>query len=179
MSTLIDDIKYAFRQLRKSPGFAAAAILILALGISANTAVFSLVNSTILRPLAFPESDRLVCVREIVLEIIDTYPTVPVNARHFVEWQNRCQSFDSLSLIDPGTIILTGRHEPERLKIVRSSTNLFETLGVQPVLGRSFLTEEGREGQNRVVVISNRLWQSKFGSNPYISGQTVSLDNEF
>ncbi len=164
--------------LTKNPGFTTIAVLTLALGIGTTTAIFSLVNCTILQPLAFPESDRLVCLREVVLEVIDKYPTIPVSARHFVEWRDRCQSFESLSIIDSDTVNLTKREEPERLKLIRTSTNLFDTLGVQAAIGRCFNVEEGQTGQNNVAVISHGLWRRKFDADPSIVGRTISLDNQ-
>lgn len=178
MATILHDIKYALRMLIKNPGFTIVAVLTLALGIGTTTAIFSMVNCTILQPLAFPESDRLVCLREVILEVVDKYPTVPVSARHFVEWQDRCQSFESISIIDPDTTNLTKQEEPERLKLIRASTNLFDTLGIQAVQGRCFIKEEGQEGQNNVVVISHGFWRHKLGGDPSIVGHTISLDNQ-
>lgn len=178
MASILHDVRYALRMLTKNPGFTIVAVLTLALGIGTTTAIFSMVNCTILQPLAFPESDRLVCLREVILEVVDKYPTVPVSARHFVEWQDRCQSFESISIIDPDTANLTKQEEPERLKLIRASTNLFDTLGIQAVQGRCFIKEEGQEGQNNVVVISHGFWRRKFGGDSSIVGHTISLDNQ-
>ncbi len=181
MGTLWQDVRYAFRMLVRSPGFTAVAVLTLALGIGATTAVFSIVNAVLLRPLAYPQSGRLVCLHEIIPAIADKYPVLPVSARHFVEWRQRCSSFESLSVVSlftSGPMTLTGSGEPESLASVQVSANLFETLAVRPALGRTFAAQEETEAQRRVVVISDRLWRRRFHADPSVIGTSVTLDNE-
>lgn len=178
MTTLFNDIKFAFRQLCKSPIFTAVTVLTLALGIGATTAIFSIVNGVLLRPLAYPESNRLVSLHEFIPAISEKLPILPVCARHFMEWRKRCSSFESLSLLESCSMNLTGKGEPERLKAVRVSGNVFEMLGTQPSLGRTFIEEEDAEDRNRVVVISDRLWRRKFDSQPSVMGANVILDDE-
>jgi hypothetical protein len=145
MGTIWQDIRYGFRMLVRSPGFAAVVVLTLALGIGATTAVFSIVNAVLLRPLAYPQSGRLVCLHEIIPALADKYPLFPVNARHFMEWRQRCSSFESLSVVSlftSGPMTLTGRAEPQSLASLQVSANVFETLAVQPALGRTFMAQE-------------------------------------
>jgi predicted permease len=181
MGTLWQDIRYGFRMLVRSPGFAAVVVLTLALGIGATTAVFSIVNAVLLRPLAYPQSGRLVCLHEIIPALADKYPLFPVNARHFMEWRQRCSSFESLSVVSlftSGPMTLTGRAEPQSLASLQVSANVFETLAVQPALGRTFMAQEETDAQHHVVIISDRLWRRTFHADPSIIGASVMLDNE-
>jgi len=176
MTTLCQDLRYGIRTLAKDPKFTVAVVLTLALGIGATTAVFSMVNGVLLRPLPYPRPQQLVWLDEFLPALAERFPVLPVNARHFMEWRQRCSSFASLSLLDPGTMNLTGRGDPEVLSAVAASANLFETLGVQPALGRAFVPEEDEEGHNRVVVLSDRCWRRKFSADPALLGATVTLD---
>lgn len=176
MTTIWHDLRGSFRTLMKSPGFTSVTVLTLALGIGATTAIFSMVNAVLLRPLAYPKSDRLVYLHEFIPAMAEKFPVLPVNARHFMEWRQRCSSFESLTLIDPGSMNLIGNDEPERLEVVQASTTLFETLRIQPALGRTFAVDE--EGQHRVAVISDGLWQRQFKGDPTAVGATMTLDGE-
>ncbi len=169
-------LRGAFRPLAAAPVFTASVILTLAVGIGATTAIFSVVNGVLLRPLAFREPDRLVFLSEWTPGFANGY--WPASARHFAEWRKQSTSFEHLSVIDPGTASLSGLGEPERLEIVRVSANLFATLGVPPAIGRAFLEGEDEAGRNRVVVISDRLWRRKFHADPAVIGTTLLLDNE-
>ena len=171
------DIRQAVRTLAQEPGFAALSILMLALGIGADTAIFSVVNSVLLRPLPFEEPGRLVALREVIPAIASTYPTLPVSARHFTEWRARCSSFEALSAISQGTLNLTGTGEPEQINAARVSANLFDTLGVRPRLGRAFTDGEDAEGRDRVAVISDGLWRRRFQADASIIGKTILLDS--
>jgi putative ABC transport system permease protein len=135
-----DEIRHTVRTLLREPGFSALCVLMLALGIGANTAIFSIVNGVLFQPLPYRDPSRLVLLREVIPAIAPTYPTLPASARHFTEWRQRCSSFSSLSAMDQGSANLTGSGEPERLRIARVSASLFDTLGVQPSLGRGFLS---------------------------------------
>ena len=175
---LWNDLRSAARILRQEPGFAALTILTVALGVGANTAIFSIVNGVLLRPLPYGEPDRLVALREVVPAIAQTYPTLPVSARHFTEWRQRALSFDHLSAIDTRSAALTGVGEPEQLDIARVSADLFDTLGVQPALGRTFANGEDQAGHDRVVVISDSLWHRRFRGSRAILGKLIQLDSQ-
>jgi predicted permease len=178
MKTIWHDLRYGLRQLRRNPGFTVVTVLTLALGIGATTAIFSMVNGVLLRPLAYPESSRLVYLHEFIPAWADRLPALPVSARHFMEWQKRCSSFESISLIAPDSMNLTYKGEPERLRVSRVSANLFETLRVQIALGRTFTAEEEVEGQHHVVVITDRFWRRKFNGDPSVVGATITLNDE-
>jgi len=166
------DVRYAVRQLRRSPGFALAAILTLALGIGATTAVFSVVDAVVLRPLSYADSSRLV----VIDEWTPTVGALPVNGLHFQEWRRTATSFDRIALIGGLNINVTDSSEPERLPAARVSPELFPLLGVQPQLGRLFLSGEDVPGREGVVVISHELWRRRYSADPQIVGRTISID---
>jgi predicted permease len=176
LDDLLQDLRYALRALRGDAGFSLAAILVLALAIGANTAVFSLVDSVLLRPLVYGEPDRLFAVREIVPQFRQLAPTLSVNARHFMEWKRRCASFEDVALVDPLEVNLTGAGEPERLTAVRATSNYFSVLRVQAELGRTFLPEEGEAGRENVVVLSDALWRRRFGAGAGVVGSSIMLN---
>lgn len=172
------DIRYALRTLARSRAFAAVAILTLALGIGANTAIFTVFHGVLLRPLPYPQPDRLVAVQEVVPKFARFGPTLPVNAGHFREWRNRSQSFEQLALVGSMTFTLTSRGDPERIAGARVSASIFPMLGIQAALGRTFLEEEDQPGRDQVVVISHRLWSSRFHRDPGIVGNKIVLDGK-
>src|SRR5437899_3231179 len=139
LETLLQDLRFAFRMLRKSPGFTAVAVLTLALGIGANTAIFSVVNSALLRPLAYREPGRLYLVREIVPQLAKFAPEMDANLPDFLIWQKQVHSFADVAIAESTTAGLTGAGEPEMIRGVRVSANIFDVLGAQPALGRTFL----------------------------------------
>ncbi len=177
MMTLWQDARYGLRMLMRSRGYAVVMVLTLALGIGATTAIFSMVNGVLLRPLAYPQSQQLVFVGEFISPYADKFPVLPVCARHFLEWRQRCSSFESLSLTGRNNMTMTGRGEPERLEAVEVSASLFGTLRVPPALGRVF-TPEDVEGSSHVAVISDGLWRRKFGADPSVLGDTIMLNDE-
>src|SRR5262245_7765026 len=140
------------------------AAAVLALGIGASTALFSVVNAVLLRPLPYPGADRMAVVRVIDPEFRDRYPSLPANAGHIVEWRRACRACEDLAAIKTIQVSLTGADEPELLDAGRVSANFLTFFGVQPMLGRSFLPEEDRPGAAQVIVISNALWVRRFGS---------------
>jgi predicted permease len=168
-------IRFAFRRLVRARLFSAVAALSLALGIGAATAIFSLVNGTLLKPLAYPEPDRLVFIREVVAELRAVYPTLPVNIQHFRTWRDHARSCEQMAAFVPGTATLTGGGEPEVLAIAEATSGLFAVLGVQPRAGRSFLAGEEQAGRNRVVVITERFRRRRLGAARGI-GATLLLD---
>jgi putative ABC transport system permease protein len=171
------DLRFSVRALGREPGFAAAAILTVALGVGANTAIFSVVNGVLLRPLPYADPDRLVALREIVPEVAATYPTLPVSARHFVEWRAHARSFERLSAMESGTATLTDGGQPEQLDSMRVSADIFQTLGVQAALGRTFLAGEDQEGHDDVAVLSDSLWRRRFHADPSIAGRVIHLNS--
>ncbi len=187
MGTLWQDIRHGLRTLAKDPGYTAVTVLSLALGIGATTAIFSLVDGVLLRPLSYPRPDRLVLLQEVIPALTEKYPAVPVNATHFLEWRQRCSSFAAgsndgspaqLSLLEFANMDLTGSGDPQRLESMRVSANLFDTLGVRPALGRSFLAEEEQDAQHHVVIISDGLWRRRLQADPSALGATIMLDSE-
>ncbi|HMV83590.1 MAG TPA: ABC transporter permease [Blastocatellia bacterium] len=175
MQSLFQDLRYGARMLLKQPGFTLIAVVTLALGIGANTAIFSVVNSVLLRPLPFKEPERLVMIHETNLPRFPEFSIAPGN---FLDWQKQNTSFERLIAINGTVNILTGTTEPWRLQGARVSDGFFATLGVAPQLGRIFLSEEDQVGRDKVVVISHGLWQRAFGGNPGIVNQTITLDGQ-
>jgi predicted permease len=169
------DFGNALRSLAKSPGFTTVSLLTLALGIGACTAVFSIVDAVILRPLAYPAAQQLVAARIRIPAYAKTYPTLPVGARFYQEWRD-CPAFAELALIDRGDSTLTGSGEPVRLSSVRASANLFATLRVTPALGRSFAADEDKAGKSAVVMLSDRLWRRQFSADPAVIGRSITLN---
>ncbi|HVP47877.1 MAG TPA: ABC transporter permease [Bryobacteraceae bacterium] len=175
MESLWNDLRYSVRALGRDRGFATVAILTLALGIGANTAIFSVVNSVILRPLTYRAPDRLVSIHEVIPKVSNLYPELPVNPLHFLEWRKRCASFEQIAELGTFSPNLTGVGQPEQLDGARVSANFFSMMGVQPQLGRGFLEEEDRPGHGDVVIMSNSLWQRRFGADPSIVGKKITL----
>src|ERR1035441_3513861 len=172
---MLFDIRYALRTLARNPGFALVAILTLALGIGANTAIFTIFNGVLLHPLPYPQPERLVAVQEVVPKFDKYGPTLPVNSWHFREWRKQNRSFDQLALLSGVDFTLTSAGEPERLLGARVSSSLFPMLGVQAAIGRTFLEEEDQPGHDRVVVISDRLWTRRFQRDPAVVGRKIVL----
>ncbi|MBV9303978.1 MAG: ABC transporter permease [Acidobacteriaceae bacterium] len=180
LQALTQDIRFAFRQFRKRPGFTALTILILALGLGANTAIFSIVNAFLLRSLPFKEPDRLVALfeRNVVNYDEQRNWVAPAN---FLDWQKLSTSFEQIAAYVTGNSNLsssTNTFEPERIDFCACSGNLFSTLGVPPLLGRDFRSDEDRYGAPRVVAISYGLWQRRFGAAPNVIGKRVRIDSE-
>ncbi len=173
MQTLITDLRYGLRTMRKNPGFAAAAILILALGIGANTAIFSVVNALVLRPPPYPDSGRLVYVSEGNESLKSwgaaSYP-------NFLDWKDQNQVFDRMAVLAPEPMNLAGGGEPERIPGLRVSQDALALLGVVPRLGRAFLVSDDAPGSQPVVLLSEAFWKRRFGADTGITGKTVILD---
>jgi putative ABC transport system permease protein len=173
---LLNDLRFALRMLRTNTGFTAIAVLALALGIGANTAIFSVANELLLRPLPFPHAEQLVRVWE---SYGSPGNTAPVSYPNFRDWRAWNQSFAELAAFSGFSGVLTGSGEPLHLQGVIASANLFRLLGAQPVLGRAFLDQEDQPHANRgadSVVISHRLWSEHFGGDPDILGKSLALD---
>jgi len=172
MRTLLYDLRYSARQLAKSPGFAAIAIVTLALGIGANTTIFSVVNGVLLNPLPYPEANRLV----VLFHHKSNFVNGSISYLNFLDWQRDNRSFEAMVAYRFGNAKLTGSGEPENLSGRQVSAGFFEMLGVKPVVGRTFTAEEDQLGANPTVLISEGLWKRKFASNPNILGQAIVLD---
>jgi predicted permease len=174
MENLIQDLKYAARVLLKSPGFVLIAVLTLALGIGANTALFSVVNGVLLRPLPFPRPNELVVVSE-KNAIFDNFS---ISYPNFQDWQRSNSSFSSLVAYRNDDFSITGSGEAERVRVGMVSAGFFETLGVNPTRGRLFTADEDRKGSAPVALISTGLWQRKFGSAPDIVGKRITMNGD-
>jgi putative ABC transport system permease protein len=175
LEDFLADVRYALRQLRKSPTFAAAVVLTLALGIGANTAVFSVVNAVILRPLPYPEPDRLVSVQS--RDIRGTPHPRSLSYPDFFDFRKYNHVFEQIVCYHDSDFTLSGPGMPVHLPGEAVSADLFSLLKIQPVLGRGFLRQEEKAGQ-RVVVLSHRLWKEQFGGDPYIIGRSIILGTQ-
>ena len=174
-SDLGQDIRYALRMLAKNPAFTAIAIIALALGIGANTAIFSVVNAVLLRPLPFKHPEQLVMLWENAAHL--GFPKDTPSPANFLDWQKQGQSFSGMAAMVERSFNLTGVGEPERLEGRRVSANLFDLLGVPALLGRSFVADDDRPGTH-VVLLSHALWQRRFGSDPSVIGRALTLNGE-
>src|SRR5262245_26927072 len=175
----MNDLKFAFRQLLKNPGFTAVAVLTLALGIGANTAVFSMINALLFRPLPFREPARLVWIANTGGGGLSGVTTRVIN---FQEWRKLNQSFEDLAayfaFFDYGSYTLTGTGEPERLRGVGVSQNYPDVLGVRPQIGRNFDEEECKWNGRNAVPLNHSFWQRRFAGDPNIVGRTITLNDQ-
>lgn len=176
MENLLQDLRYGFRTLLKHRGFSFIAVFTLALGIGANTAMFSVVNAVLLRPLPYNDPARLVTIWEESPQR-DLYQ-MPVSYANLRDWVDQNRTFDQISAYTFTNLNLTGTGEPARLLTIRSSANLFTLVGATPLLGRTFLPDEDKEGAARVVVLGHALWRTRFNSDPAIIGKSLTLNNQ-
>ena len=173
---MIADLRFALRQLRKAPAFALTAMLTLALGIGATTAIFTLVDDVMLRPLPFTHADRLVNVQEKVAEWSDVYPALPVSANHFTFWQQHSKSFAAIALMQEYPMPLGTSGHPREVNVLSATPEIFSLLDAQPLLGRAFTLEEAQPGHEHVAVLTHDLWRTEFGEDRSIVGRTVTLN---
>ncbi len=173
MQTLWQDLRYGVRMLMKQPGFTLIAVVTLALGIGANTAIFSVVNAVLLDALPYREADRLVMVWERSQRRVQNV----INLGNFFDWQTQTKSFEDMAAFADFRTSLTGDGEPLEVPAQICTDNLFKVLGVQPVLGRAFTPDDSRPGQDNVVVLSYGLWQRRFGGDPTVIGRKIMLNN--
>jgi putative ABC transport system permease protein len=166
------DLRYGARMLVKNPGFTLVAVITLALGIGANTAIFSMISAVLLRPLPYPEPDRLVIVWE---KLIKENSNNVVSPADFRDWRERNRVFENIAAQSGASVDLTEGSEPERIRAAAVSPSYFDVLGVKPMLGRSFLPEEELPAAANVVIINHSLWQRRFGADRSIIGRTISL----
>ena len=176
METLIQDIRFALRVLRKNPGFALVAVLVLAIGIGANTAIFSVVDTVLLRPLPYPHAERLVFIENVFQQAGHT----PMTYTQYQFWRDQHQLFDQVVTYFSSIGAMTGLQEPEEVPIVRISANLLPTLGVTPIVGRGFRDDEEPKSGDRVVMLTESFWRKHYQASPSALGQKLTVsDNVF
>jgi predicted permease len=173
---MLTDIRYALRRLRRSPGFTLVVVLTLALGIGATTAIFTLVYDVLLRPLPYAHPEQLAELEEQVAEMRDSYPTLPVNANHFVFWQEHSRSFQSMALMRQDTLPLGGGEHPLQVSVLGSTPGIFSVLATAPQMGRAFTAQEDQPGHEHVAVLIDGLWRGQFHADPAILGKTITLN---
>ncbi len=175
LETLFQDIRYGLRMLRKSPGFTAVAVLTLALGIGANTAIFNVVNATLLAPLPVKSASRVVVIW--VNNLQSGWSRIGPTGQDYLDWKEQSKSFDSLFLFEHGTGTVTGEGEPEQVAGLRVTTNFGDFFGIKPVLGRTFRLDETGARHN-FVILGNGYWHRRFDSDPSVAGRGLTLNGE-
>jgi putative ABC transport system permease protein len=179
MAVWMQDLRFALRGLGKSPGFFFLAVVIMALGIGANTAIFSVVHAVLLEPLPFPNADRLVQVWHVPPQ--KSFPGMTafaVSAANFLDWQKQNHVFQQMALYTGARYDITGTGKPEAITASPVSADFFSVLGMQPLHGRTFLPEEDNPGKNHEVVLSYKFWQTHYGSDPNVVGKSIDFDGE-
>ncbi len=174
MNSVLNDVRFALRMIRHSPGFTIVAVLTLALGIGANTAIFSFVDAVLLKPLPYPHPEEIVNVWEKP----PNYDRNGISTLNFLDWQKQNTVFTAMAAQTGGSLTLTGVDVPVQLRGSRVSAHYFDIFGEKPALGRSFAPDEDQPGKEQVVVLSNRIWESRFGADRSIIGRTIHLDNK-
>lgn len=176
MQTLFQDLRYAWRQLGKAPGFSLTAILTLALGIGATTAIFTLVNDVLLRPLPYTHSEQLVVMEEQVAEFRDMYPKLPMNANNFFTWQQNSHSIQSMAIMEEQSMPIGTDEHPLQVDVLSATPGIFSVVNIAPQLGRAFTPQEAQLGHERVVLLMNSFWRQQFRADPGILGKTITLN---
>jgi putative ABC transport system permease protein len=176
LDALAQDFRYGLRMMRRQPGFSVLVVLLVAIGVGANTAIFSLVEAILLRPLSYPAADRLTVVREVVPIKADLYPSLPASSGDFLEWRARVGAFESLAAITPEQRTLSGDGQPSSVNVARVTAALLPIFGARTVVGRMFTPSEDFERGAGIAVLSHHLWVDRFGANPSIVGTTITLD---
>jgi len=179
MNTLLMDLRHAFRVFRKMPGFTLAALIVLALGIGANTAIFTLVYGVLIRPLPFADADRLVQLWHVPPQ--KSFPGMTrfaLSAANYLDWEQQNTVFEWSAIYDGTAFRFGGNGDPQLLQASRVEPTFFSTLGVKPLLGRAIAQGDDQGPRHYEVVLSHRLWTSQFGANPAIVGQSVQLNGE-
>jgi len=170
LETLLQDVRHSVRAMLRTPVFTLTAIIVLALGIGATTAIFSVVDAVLLRPLAYRDSGRLVTIL--------MYGDGPVSAGNYIDWRDQSRSFTTMSAAEYWSPNLTGIDSPEHIPGLKVTQDLFPMLGIKPLLGRLFLEGEDKKGADREVILSHRLWQRRFSSEPSVLGKPIALDGD-
>ncbi|HEY2109107.1 MAG TPA: ABC transporter permease [Candidatus Acidoferrales bacterium] len=177
MHNIWQDLIYGFRVLRKNPGFAIGAVVVLALGIGANTAIFSVVHAVLLRPLPYSDPGRIAMVYHVPPQ--KSFPGMKIFAvspANYLDWRKQSGVFDAMSIFHPTTMTLTGEDQPEAVQGIVVSSQFFQVLGVTPIQGRAFTAEEDTNGHGNVVVLSYPFWQSHFGADPKVIGKNLTFN---
>jgi hypothetical protein len=169
------DARYASRSLQKSPGFAAAVIITLTIGIGANTAIFNVVHAVLLKPLPYSHPDEIYSVEVVTPARRSQFSSMPVTVQTYLEWRKASTVFAEMTALRPWECNLTGDGEPERLGGARVSANFFSFLGVPLARGRGFYAEEEQPGRDRVVVISDALWRRRYGADATLIGRNIDI----
>ncbi len=175
MENLLSDIRYALRNLLRRPAFTLIAVVTLALGIGANTAIFSAINALLLKPLPFPQLDRVVAIWDKLPSRGLMHNEVAV--ANYLDWQSQSQSFEQLALYRWWSANLTGIDTPERIQGFLITANYLDAIGIKPILGRNFLPEENQPGKDAVAIITHSLWQQRFGGDPNIVNKTITINS--
>jgi len=178
MESLFHDFRLAFRVLIKSPAFSLVAVVVLALGIGANTAIFSVVNAVLLRPLPFPEAPRLVKVWHTPPKSMEGMTIFAVASGNYLDWQKQNHVFDKMAIYSGRSFNITGTGKPEPVRAAAVTSDFLSVLRVRPALGRDFTPEEDQPAHNHVIILSQRFWKSHFGANPEIVGHNITLNGE-
>lgn len=181
IETLLRDVRFGLRMLRKNPGFTTIAVLTLALGIGANTAIFCMLNGVLLRELPYRQPQQLYVVSEDVPQFnahVPFAPYFPVNAGNFLRWQGLCPAISSMALVGQYTLNMAGEGIPRQVNALRVSSAFFSVMDIRPQVGRTFLPEEDQLGRDHEVILTNRFWQGAFNSDPGIVGRSIRLDND-
>jgi putative ABC transport system permease protein len=176
MTSLLQDLRYGLRTLLKNPGFTLVAVVTLALGVGVNTAIFSVINGVLLRPLPFNQPERIVTLWEN--NVKDGIERDDVSPANFLDWRERSRSFEEMAFANPWSLDFAGETEPETWRATRVSQGFFRILGARAVVGRTFLPEEYETGRNQVVVLSYGLWRRRFGAEPGVVGRKLTLDGQ-
>src|SRR6202522_3906323 len=179
VDNLIQDLRYGVRSMMRAPGFTAMAVLALALGIGANTAIFSVVNAVLLRPLPYDQPDRLVQLWHVPPQA--AFPGIaefPVSPANFLDWRSQTQSFEGMSAYGRGSYTLTGSGEPETFRMIAVTEGLFSILHARPLLGRGFASGENEPGHEHEVVLSYGVWRRRFGGDSNILGKNITLNQQ-
>lgn len=176
VEALFRDARYGVRTLLKSPGFVLAGIVILGLGIGVNTAIFTVVNAVVLRPLPYADSDRIMRLWHTPPQGLFTTPIFALSPANFIDWEAQQQSFEKMAIYQVGRQTMTGGGEPEAVVTLRGSADFLPILGVQPIIGRGFSKDEDRAGGPRAALLTHNFFQSRFGGDPSIVGKTITLN---
>jgi len=169
---MLKDIRYGIRSLVRNPAFTAIAIITLSLGIGANTAIFSVVNSVLLRPLPFADPERIVWLWDTIPQL----PTAPTSLPEFLDWKEQNKSFEHVAAFESGSNFVDAGGGTEDVRVGIVTPELFSLFRVNPIIGRTFTNQETVIGQHRVAVLSHAMWQNRFNSDPNVSGRTIQLN---
>ena len=174
--SLVRDLRYGVRSLFKTPGFAVAGVVILGLGIGVNSAIFTVVNAVVLKPLPFADADRIMRLWHTPPPGLFTTPVFALSPANFIDWEAQSDVFEAMAIYRGGRRTMTGQGEPDAVRIIRGSASFLPVFGASPILGRGFSRDEDREGGPRTAILSDHFWRTRFGSDPNVLGKTITLD---